>query len=166
MYIHTGSLLVWMDTHTNRHRGSNTGCTQTDLDKFSAVDCGMQPAQYDEMDMADQPQQKLNNIVRRPFLISQSLSLFSYMTVSHPAPLPLIPPSSSILLPPLFISALCFHSTTLQLSYPTTPKPTPSIHHSTQPSTLPSSFQPKIHTQTVEQSDGQDQTYVLNYNPS
>lgn len=81
--------------------------THTDEDKFSAADCGVLQAQYDEMDMADQPQQKLNNIVRRPFPISQSLSLFSYMTPSHPAPPPLIPPLSSILLPPLFISALC-----------------------------------------------------------
>lgn len=131
MYIHASSLctlIVWMDTHTNRHRGSHTACTHTDEDEFSAVDGGVQPAQYDEMDMADQPQQKLNNIVRRPFPISPSLSLFSYMTVSHPAPPPLIPPSSSILLPPLFISALCSYSSTLHLSYPTSPMPAPTDH--------------------------------------
>lgn len=89
--VHTVSL----DEYTHKQTAwKHTPCTHThtDEDKFSAADCGMQPVQYDEMDMADQPQQKLNNIVRRPFPISQSLSLFSYMAPSHPAPPPLIPP--------------------------------------------------------------------------
>lgn len=63
------TLLVCVNTHTKTMEG------YTDEDTFSAVGCGTQPAQYDEMDTADQPQQKLNNIVFRPF---------SNLTVSFP----------------------------------------------------------------------------------
>lgn len=66
----------------------------------------------------------------------QSPSLFpffSYTTPYHPAPPPLIPPSSFILLSLLFISALCSYSSPLHLSY--------SLKH--------------ILRQTVEQSDAQ-----------
>lgn len=67
----------------------------------------LQQARYDEMDTADQPQQKLHNAARRPFPVSASVFPFSNMTSFNPAPPPLTPPLSSILLPPLFISALC-----------------------------------------------------------
>ena len=122
--------------------------TNTDEDTFSAAHCGMQRAQYDEMDMADQPQQKLNNNVRRPFPISQSLSLFSYMTPSppSPAPPPPTPPLSSILLPPLFISALRSYSGALHLSYssPLSPRFSSRSLHA-----LPSGFPDfKTHPQT------------------
>lgn len=69
-----------------------------DEDRFSAADCGVQPTRYDKMDMADQLQQKFNNIVCWPFPISYSLSRFSHKLPPHPAPPPSFPPSSSILL--------------------------------------------------------------------
>lgn len=67
----------------------------------------LQQARYDEMDTADQLQQKLHNAARRPLPVSPSVFPFSNMTSFNPAPPPLTPPLSSILLPPLFISALC-----------------------------------------------------------
>lgn len=55
--------------------------TLTDENKSSAADWGMQPAQYDEMDMADQLQQKLNNALPPEF---QSPSLFSFSLTRRP----------------------------------------------------------------------------------
>lgn len=139
------------DTQTHTME-AYTVYTNTDGDKFSAADCGMQQAQYDEMDMADQPQQKLNNTIRRPFPISQSVFLFSYMTPSNQAPPPLIPPLSSILLPPLFISALCscrilfIFLIFTTLLFPQSPS-------------LPFGFRLKTHTQTdsgTERQPGSD----------
>lgn len=132
-------------------------CAHTDADTFSAADQGTRGAQYDEMDPADQPQQKLNNTLYITLFQSPSLhSFFSY--TSKPSPPPLTPLLSSILLPPLFISALSSLSILFFL---------PIFHRLTyfpHPPLVPDLK--RTPRQTVEQSDSQDQTFILNYNPS
>lgn len=84
---------------------------------------------------------------------------FFYTTPSKPSPPPLTPPLSSILLPPLFISALGAFSSSPSLF---------SIAHifPLSPSPLLVPDLKRTPRQTAEQSDSRDQTFVLNYNPS
>lgn len=113
--------------------------TNTDEDKFPAADCGVQQAQYDEMDMADQLQQKLNKSVRGPF----SILRVTFPFLSHDTlQLSSTSPDSSIIIHSpssvLHLSSLS-SSRPIHLSY---------FHRSSQPSTLPSGFGLKTHNQT------------------
>lgn len=126
----------------------HTVYTNTDGDKSSAADWSMQRARYDEMDMADQLQKKLNNTP--PFSnLPVCFAFFSYTKPSNPAPPPLIQPLSSILLPLLFISA--FFSCRILfivLIFPALSLPP-----------LPFGFRLKTHTQTdsgTERQPGSD----------
>lgn len=81
-----------MDLRTSGHAVSahtNTAESMyrlTDEDKFCAADSGTQPAQYDEMDMPDQPQQKLNNTVQPRFSnLPVSFLLFLIIVSSSPS---------------------------------------------------------------------------------
>lgn len=152
-HVHVGTR-----EHTNACLG-NVHCvlTNTDGDEFSAADRGTRGAPYDEMDMADQPQQKLNNALYVTLFQSPSLhSFFSY--TSKPSPPPPTPPLSSILLPSLFISALSSCSILFILP----------IFHRSHIFPLPPLVPDLKRTprQTAEQSDSRDQTFILNYNPS
>lgn len=138
----TSSVYTPPVTHKHTPR-KHTQCIQT----LMRTDF-LQQTRYDEMDTADQPQQKLNNTVRRPFpfsltwhpptqlhlLLFHHYHLFSFLR----SPLP-HQSSSSSLFPP-FSSASCLPPLVSDLKH--TPR------------------------QTLEKSDGPDQTYVLNYNPS
>lgn len=135
----------------------------TDGDRFSAAERGTCRAQYDEMGMADQPQQKLNNTVRRPFPISQSAFLFSFfflhdtlqtISTSPDSTIIIHSPSSALHLGSrsiLFISPTYFPLLTYFLR-PPPPLLVPDLKRTPR--------------QTAEQSNSQDQTFVLNYNPS
>lgn len=148
---------VWgqytLTTHTHAME-ANPVYTNTDGDTFSATDCGMQHPQYDEMDMADQPQKKLNNTVRHPFPISQSVLLFFFLTqrpptqlhlpwFNHYHPFSFLCSSSQLSSPAEFSSSFLFSLRSSFLSLPP----------------LPFGFRLKTHTQTdsgTERQPGSD----------
>lgn len=88
----------------------------TDGDKFSAADQGTRAAQYDEMDMADQPQQKLNNTLyvtlsNLPVCIPFSLTPPNHLLLPwlhHYHPFSFLRSSSQLSAPAAFSSSFLF----------------------------------------------------------
>ncbi len=157
--MHTGrntqcahSVLVWMRTHTHTRTRAHTMeaytvYTNTDEDKYSAADCGVQQAQYDEMDTADQLQQKLNKTVRHPFSILPVT--FPFLLHETLPPSSTSPDSTIIIHSPS--SALHLSSLLLQYSYSSFLFPSFPLLSLPPPSH--SGFGPKTHTQTDSRTE-------------